>query len=200
MIATIVAAGEESCRLPLFIDRMPIYRRQRGRRQYWSVSLPITLGECDSPAPPTARVQRWVFDSGQEGEAKCLRSDLEAAGLDLAVGQLSALQLSTATGERVVLPAREADLWLFSNVPCLQRSPFRLRLDRGIAYQDVQRSHPEKMPRLIGMQVFRRARLQIRLDFAHSHFSVWTPGTLAADCAVFCRRALSGFSTVPISW
>jgi hypothetical protein len=174
-----------------------------GDELYWSVSLLVLVTEAGLPAPPAgAQPQRWVFDSGKEGEAACWRCDLEDAALDPAARRLAPLTVLPGHGPAQTRPTRDADIWLLSNIPALRDRPHRLELRSGIAFQDIpNRRTPQTLPPpLIGMRAFRRARLRVDIDFARAQVSLWTPGPWYRGCGLFLRRALSGFGTVPPPW
>jgi hypothetical protein len=200
-----------SATMPLFIDRHPFRVRPRHQGivrlpadadKHLSVTLAVLVTEqgLEFP-PPDSALQWWILDTGKEGEATCRRCDLEAAGLNPDKCQGEPKTMISAFGDRRTRPTRDADLWLLSNIPVMQNKPFRLELNGGIAFDDVSTPRaPDEMLPLIGMQAFRRARLQVLIDYAKGKVSIWTPGSLLASLALTARRALSGFSTVPMQW
>jgi hypothetical protein len=168
--------------MPLFIDRLPFHRwtdqTQAPPATYWAVALPVLVTEVGLPAPPpAAAVQEWFFDTGHASEAFAWRHHLVQAGLDpdqrRAPNRLSVI---SSAGGRALAHVREADFWLASNVPALQGSPFRMRIDRGVPFLNTPaRPDPHYQRPLLGMRVFRRAGLRVELDFAADAVSIWTP-------------------------
>jgi hypothetical protein len=117
-----------------------------------------------------------VLDTGFTGEAFAWRHHLEAAGLD--PDQERGIPLSlrwSATGGRVQVPTREADLWLVGNRPGV--GTFYLPLDGGVAFVDRRMAapDPELHRALIGLRTLRRARLTVEIDFASDTVSIRTP-------------------------
>ena len=59
--------------VPLFIDRLPLYawtrRTAEGRQRPLAVSLPLLPANKGRIHPPTARPQRWAFDTRFTAEA-----------------------------------------------------------------------------------------------------------------------------------
>jgi hypothetical protein len=190
--------------VPLFLDRLPLRERSvRRDTSYWSVSLEVLITDPGLASPPPgARPQRWIFDTGKEGEASCWRCDLEDAGLDTSIGRRAPITSAPAHGPTRTLPTRAADLWLLSNIPALRGRPYRIALPTGIAFQDIpnRRTPQTVVPPLIGMQAFLHAQLRVQIDFPRRRVSIWTPGPWYSGCALFVRRALSGFATLPPPW
>ena len=85
------------------------------------------------------------------------------------------MTVQTVSG-RVVVPVRDVDLWLVSNIPALQATPFRLVLHRGLAFLDSPAlPDPEHQRPLVGIRAMRSAGLRVEIDFAADTVSVWTP-------------------------
>ncbi len=114
--------------------------------------------------------------------------DRQAPGWDETVGELPRILATTPcpltalqfherrTYDRQLVPSREADLWLVSNIPSLSGQPHRLELVQGIPFQDITTlPDPHFQRPLIGMRAFRRARLRVELDFDAAVVSIWTP-------------------------
>jgi hypothetical protein len=104
---------------------------------------------------------------------------LKDAGLDPAQNHApKQAAVTTALGGKVVLPVRRAHLWLVSNLPAFQGTPYRMPLDPGIPFQDVEKIPDPKlnMP-LLGMRAMRAARLRVEIDFDHGTVSVRTSDT-----------------------
>jgi hypothetical protein len=138
----------------------------------------VILTESDVLVPlPTAPVQYWLFDPGFRGEAFAWRHHLQVAGLDPGINRiLYTTKLVWAVGNEQHVPGRDASLWLASNLPTLQGSPCRLELSRGILFRDDPKlPDPERNRPLLGLRLFRQARLKVELDFDHGTISVWTP-------------------------
>jgi hypothetical protein len=127
-------------------------------------------------------VQYWLFDTGYRGDAFAWRQHLQTAGLDPDVKRApGTARLAWAVGSEQYVPARDAKLWLLSNLPAFQGSPFRLELQRGILFRDVSDlPDPQWNRPLIGLRVLRRARLRVELDFDPGTISVWTPDDVEA--------------------
>jgi hypothetical protein len=173
--------------VPLFIDRQPLASWTDQTRSppvtHWAVTLPVLISEPGLLAPPAGLpVVVWYLDTGHDGEAFAWRHHLLAAGLDpdqrRAAGQIT---LTTSLGTRMQIPIRAADLWLVSNVPALQNSPFRLPLSRGIPFRDVPAIPDPHLNRpVIGMRTLHRARLRVELNCVDETVSVWTPDPVPA--------------------
>jgi hypothetical protein len=168
--------------VPLFIDRLPFHRwtdpTRTPPKDYWSVVLPLAITERGLPGPSAAAVvQHWRLDTGNTGEAFAWRHHLLTAGLDPDVQRAGGLmRVQTAIGREVLVPIREADLWLLSNLPAQANTPCLLKLDRGIAFRDVPSLPDPYFHRpLLGLQALRRAGLRLELDLAQDTISVWTP-------------------------
>jgi hypothetical protein len=167
--------------MPLFLDRLPLHRWTDQTRtpplEYWSVVFPVLVTESGLNAPPSGTPQQWVCDTGNNGEAFAWRRHLEAAGLDPDVRQsFRQVRAVVPGGRQLILPVREADLWLVSNVAAYQGAPHPLRLDRGVSFIDLPTIPDPNLNRpLIGMRALRRARLRVELDFGAGAVSVWVP-------------------------
>ncbi len=107
--------------MPLFIDRLPFHVWIDSTRTppltYWTVVLPVLVAEpMLSAPPPVAQVQEWVLDSGNRGEAFAWRHHIIQAGIDPDQGRLpQPMAIHTIAG-RVIVPVRDVDLWLVSNL------------------------------------------------------------------------------------
>ena len=128
--------------MPLFIDRLPFHQWVDGSRTppltYWSVVLPILVTEPTLLAPPpVAGVQEWVLDTGNRGEAFAWRHHLARAGVNPDQGRLPQAMTIRIVSGQVVVPVRAAHLWLVSNIPALQVTPYRIVLHRGLPFHDV---------------------------------------------------------------
>jgi hypothetical protein len=168
--------------MPLFIDRLPLHRwtdhTRTPPRSYWSVALPVLVTEAGLAGPPTgAPLQQWFFDSGHFGEAFAWRYHLLSAGLDPDLNRSPVrVRVTTSVGGRALVPIRQADLWLVSNLPAYRHTPCRLPLERGIPFQNIATLPDPQFNRpLIGTGALRRARLRIEIDFGADTVSVWTP-------------------------
>jgi hypothetical protein len=193
--------------MPLFLDRLPLLLRHKRSRageevELWSVALEVTVTEPGAPRPPaTTSPQRWIFDTGKDGDAACWRCDLEEAGLNPDLRQLEPVVSRGVSGPPQRLPTRNAALWLWSNIPAVRETPLRLELKRGIAFEDrPDRRSAGSIPPRVGMAAFRRAQLHVCVDLARATVSIWTPGSWRQSCGLFVRRALSGFATIPPPW
>jgi hypothetical protein len=165
----------------LFIDRLPFACWTDATRSpplsYWTVVLPVMLTEPSLLVPPAvALVQDWVLDTGNRGEAFAWRHHLLQAGLDPDQGRLpQPMTIRTVTGQTIV-PVRDVDLWLVSNLPGSPPEPYRLVLHRGLPFQDSPTiPDPHFQRPLIGVRALRSAGLRVEIDFAHDTASVWTP-------------------------
>jgi hypothetical protein len=167
--------------MPLFIDRLPFRHWTDATRtpplSYWSVVVPIILSEPGLTAPlSSVNVEDWVLDTGNRSDAFAWRQHLMQAGLDPDQNRKpQTLSVRTVSG-RLIVPVREAELWLVSNIPALQGNPYRITLQRGLAFHDLQRlPDPEFERPLIGLRALRMARVRVEIDFAGDTVSVWTP-------------------------
>jgi hypothetical protein len=168
--------------MPLFLDRLPLHfwtdRTRTPPQSHWSVVLPVLVTDPNLPAPPaSALAQSWCLDTGNTGEAFAWRHHLLTAGLD-PTKHLAPTRavLTSSLGARLLVRVRAADLWLVSNIPAHQGSPFRLHLDPGIPFHDIPTLPDPNLNRpLIGLRALRRAGLRVELDFANDTVSVWTP-------------------------
>jgi hypothetical protein len=192
--------------VPLFLDRLPLHvwtpETVLGARPRWSVSLPVVPTEAGLETPPArVRPQRWVLDTAFSGEALSWRHHLEEAGLNPDESLSGPVPFAGALGGGEDLPIREADVWLFSNVPGLRDRPLRLELSEGIAFPNVARLPDRRAPRpLIGMRALRRAGLRVVIDFATDTVSVWTPGPWYRNVFSVVRRTLWPRSAIPVRW
>ena len=167
--------------MPLFIDHLPFDHWTDITRTppstHWSIVLPIALTEPTLANPPAvASATDWVLDTGNRGEAFAWRHHLIQAGLDPDQLRLpSPITIRTVAG-RVTVPARYAHLWLVSNLPVLNPTPYRMVLHRGLPLHDVATRPDPKIQRpLIGIRALRAAGLKVEIDFANDTVSVWTP-------------------------
>ena len=167
--------------MPLFIDRLPFACWTDATRSpplsYWTVVLPIMVTEPSFLVPPpVSLVQDWVLDTGNRGEAFAWRHYLLQAGLDPDLGRLpQPMTIRTVTG-RAIVPVRDVDLWLVSNLPGQPLEPYRIVLHRGLPFQDTRTTPDPHFQRpLIGIRALRSAGLRVEIDFAHDRVSVWTP-------------------------
>jgi hypothetical protein len=129
-----------------------------------------------SAAPAISRVQDWVLDTGNRGEAFAWRQHLLLAGLDPDRGRLpQSMTIRTVTGKMSV-PVRDVDLWLVSNLPGSPTKPYRIVLHRGLPFLDTAAlTDPNFQRPLLGMRALRAAGLRTEIDFANDTISVWTP-------------------------
>ncbi|MBY0229551.1 MAG: hypothetical protein K2W96_09755 [Gemmataceae bacterium] len=166
--------------MPLFIDRLPFNRWVDATRQplveNWTIVLPVMLTDSTVVVPPVAGVQEWALDTGSRGEAFAWRHHLLQAGLDpLAYRLPRPMRIRTVSGQ-VIVPVREADLWLVSNIPALMSTPYRIPLASGVPFQDAPTlPDPHYNRPLIGMRALRTAGVRVELDFGADTVSVWTP-------------------------
>src|SRR5262245_51262450 len=110
--------------------------------------------------PPVSVIQEWALDTANRGEAFAWRQHLLIAGLDPEQERLPQPRIIQTVGGRISVPARQADLWLISNLPALQGAPYRIELLRGLPFRDVPRLPDPNLERpLIGIQALRSARL-----------------------------------------
>jgi hypothetical protein len=142
-----------------------------------------------------------VFDTAFTGDAFAWRHHLQAGGLEPDFRRLGPVRYGSALGITRLLPIRPANLWLVSNIPALRGKFFRLELDPGIAFRDVpQRPDPEFHRPLIGLRALHRAGVILQINLARATVSLWTPGPWHQNLALFLRRALFGFATLPPPW
>lgn len=166
--------------MPLFIDRLPFRRWLDATKapplEYWSIVLPILLTEPQLPAPPAnAWLWEWVLDTACRSEGLAWKHHLLQAGLDPRQRQFRTAAVRTVAGQ-VLLPVREADLWLVSTVSGLSATPYRIELLRGLTFQDSpQLPDPEFQRPILGLRAMRTAGLRVEIDFANDTVSVWTP-------------------------
>jgi hypothetical protein len=167
--------------MPLFIDRLPFHTWTDPTRTppltYWTVVLPVILAEPSlSSPPPIAQVHDWMLDTGNRGEAFAWRNHLTQAGIDPDQGRLpQQMTIRTVTGKAVV-PVRDVDLWLVSNLAVAPPDPYRIVLHRGLPFHDVTTiPDPHFQRPLIGIRALRSASLRVELDFLRDTISVWTP-------------------------
>jgi hypothetical protein len=192
--------------VPLFIDRLPLQYREvvsAGRRMLgWYALLPAILTEPEFAGPPAGASPRlWKFDSGCALDAAAWRFHLQGAGLDpTAPDKLDdeRAKIRGANDALEELPIRHAGLWLVSNIPALQQAPYRLGLSPGLPYYDRPPRRPAGLYPLLGMRAFRRARLEVKIDFDGGTLSVWTPGPRYRAVSQYLRRLPGRFATVPL--
>ena len=165
--------------MPLFIDRLPfdcwIDATRSPPLPYWTIVLPVMMAEPSlTVPPPVSRVQAWVLDTGNRGEAFARRHHLMQAGIDPDQGRMpQPMAIKTVTG-KIVVPVRDVDLWLVSNVSGL--TPYRIVLHRGLPFHDTPTvPDPHFQQPLIGIRALRSAGLRVEIEFAHDTISVWTP-------------------------
>ena len=167
--------------MPLFIDRLPFHQWTDATRTppltYWTVVLPVILTEPTLQAPPPVTgVQEWALDTGNRGEAFAWRHHLVQGGLDPDQGRMPQPMTIRTVAGRLSVPVRDADLWLVSNIPALQPTPYRISLHRGLPFFDVPTPPDPQFQRpLIGIRALRSAGLRVEIDFAADTVSVWTP-------------------------
>ncbi len=168
--------------MPLFIDRLPFHYWEDQTRTpplgYWTVVLPLRLTEANLPAPPAGQLpQDWVLDLGNRGEGYAWRHHLLSAGLDPDKNRLvRPIAITSVVGGKTIVPVRNADLWLVSNLPAFANAPYRMVLQRGLPFQDTTAiPDPQFQRPVIGVRALRRAGLRVEVDFARDTLSVWTP-------------------------
>jgi hypothetical protein len=192
--------------VPLFIDRLPLHAwippGSLSELPVWSVSLPIVVSDPGRLAPPLrVRPQRWVIDTRFSGEAFAWRQHLQELGLDPDALRVGTVHLTPLGGTPQPFPMRDADLWLFSNIPALRDKPWRLQLHEGLALRDVpELPSPEINCPMLGMRGLVQRGLTVKLDLIGNTVSVWTPGPWHRTLTLPVRRALSGFSRLPPPW
>jgi hypothetical protein len=141
------------------------------------------------------------MDTAFSGEAFAWRQHLQEVGLSPDADLLDSRRFGGALGAVEELPVRDADLWLFSNLPALRESPWRIELGEGLAFRNVPHlPNPQLNTPLIGIRALRRAGLRVYRDFARATVSVWTPGPWYAGMALAVRRGFSGRATLPMPW
>jgi hypothetical protein len=122
----------------LFIDRLPLYtwgpREASSDRRLLSVSVPLIVTNRRAVPRRGARPQRWAVDTRFTGEAYAWRHHLVEAGLDPDARRAGATFLTPLGGVPQEFPVRQADLWLVSNIPALETTPYCLELDRGLPF------------------------------------------------------------------
>lgn len=164
----------------LFIDRLPFRRWIDATRTppyaNYAIVLPILLTEPKAQSPPgTLLPEDWVLDTGNRGEAFAWRHHLLQAGLDPDKLRMGTMGVRTVAG-RVTVPRRDAALWLVSNIPALQASPYLIELHKGLAFNDVPTvPDPELQRPLLGIRAMRTGGLRVEIDFDADTVSVWTP-------------------------
>ena len=171
--------------MPIFIDRLPFHVWTDATRSpplpYWTIVLPVMVIEPLLTGPPgVSRVQEWVLDTGNRGEALAWRHYLLQAGIDPNHRRLPRpITIHTVAG-KVTAPVRDVDLWLVSNLSVSPPDPYRIVLHRGLPFMDVPTVPDPRFQRpLIGMRALRSAGLKVEIDFAHDTVSVWTPDPVA---------------------
>ena len=167
--------------MSLFIDQFPFHCWTDATRtpplSHWTIVLPIVLTEPMLLNPPSVTTATdWALDTGNRGEALAWRYHLIQSGLDPDQDRLPFPRSIRTVAGQLTVPVRDADLWLVSNVPALQATPYRMVLHRGLPFRDVpSRPDPEFQRPLIGMRALRSAGLKVEIDFANDTISVWTP-------------------------
>ena len=128
--------------MPLFIDRMPFHSWVDLTRSppvpHWIIVLPVMVSEpLLMNAPAAVIVQDWELDTGNRGEGFAWRYHLLQAGLDPNQNRLPhSMTIRTVSG-KVVVPVRDIDLWLVSNLTVLPPTPYRIALQRGLPFLDI---------------------------------------------------------------
>src|SRR5258708_40143576 len=86
---------------------------------YWSAELYVLATDRGVASPAAGAAPRqWGLDTGNTDEALAWRYHLLSVGLDPDVRRAPVLRKIPVTGGNTIsLPAREADLWLVSNLP-----------------------------------------------------------------------------------
>jgi hypothetical protein len=109
-------------------------------------------------------------------EAFAWRHHLVLANIDPDQGRLpQPMAIQTVAGKAIV-PVRDVDLWLLSNLPGTPPAPHRLVLHRGLPFHDSPGIPDPYFQRpLLGIRALRSAGLKIEIDFAHDTITVWTP-------------------------
>jgi hypothetical protein len=189
----------------LFIDRLPLYtwtrRTAAGLQRLVAVSLPLHISEKGRRPPPGRRPQRWAVDTRFTAEAFAWRSHLLEAGLNPSEDLNGTQSLAPLGSPPQLFPLRNADLWLVSNIPHLQQTPWPLPVLQGIAFPE-QRSVPDpdvNCP-LLGMRALHAAGLRLAIDFRRETVSVWTPGSPLHAFGRFVRRLPAAFAVAPPAW
>lgn len=131
------------------------------------------MGTCPLP---TAHGEDWAIDTGATGDAFAWRHHLERSGLDPDTEQVGFTAIRQYDGRSVMAPVRRANLWIASNLP--DTRPFRLPLNRGVAFIDAVVGSPDAQLHrpLIGMSALIRAGLKLEIECASRTVSIWTPG------------------------
>ncbi len=123
------------------------------------------------------------------------------AGLNPDVHRNGSIFLTPLGGRPQEFPLRSADLWLVSNIPTLRDFPYRIELDDGIAFRNVQSlPNPESNCPLLGMHALESSGLKILTDFASETVSVWVPASWYQGAWLLMHRLPSGFSRLPEPW
>jgi hypothetical protein len=168
--------------VPLFLDRFPFHcwtdHTRIPPQEHWSVVLPVVLTEPGLATPlPAAPTQLRVFDTGTRGEAFAWRQHLVSAGLDPDTDRYpQSVTITSAVGGKEALPIRPALLWLVSNLPAFQGTPWRLELLPGLPFRDAPNyPDPEFHRPLLGLRPLLRTGLKVELDFARKTVCLWTP-------------------------
>jgi hypothetical protein len=174
--------------VPLFLDRVPLHtwtdQTKSPPKTYWSVVVPIIVTERGGPAPPAnAPVQQWALDTANTGEAFAWRYHLLTAGLDPDTKRVAAnITVTSSLGSKIIVPIRDAVLWLVSNIPARHGSPLRLALDQGIPFRDVPTIPDPYFQRpIIGIRALRKAGLKVEIDFAQDTLSLWTQDAIGQN-------------------
>lgn len=171
--------------MPLFIDRVPFHcwtdATRTARLSQWTIVLPIVLTEPMQLNPPSVTsAADWMLDTGTRGEAFAWRHHLVQAGLDPDQDRMPLPMMIRTVSGQIIVPVRDADLWLVSNIPAFHSTPYRMVLHRGLPFRDVPtRPDPIFQRPLIGIRALRAAGLKLEIDFANDTVSVWTPDPIA---------------------
>ena len=167
--------------MPLFIDRLPFHCWTDPTRtpplSYWTVVLPVFVTDPALASPPAgAQEQQWALDTGNRGEAFAWRHHMVLAGLDPDQLRMPQPMTITTVVGKTIVPVRDVDLWLLSNLLPSPLAPYRIVLHRGLPFHDVTKIPDPNFQRpLIGVRALRSAGLKVEIDFAHDTVSVWTP-------------------------
>jgi hypothetical protein len=190
----------------LFLDRVPFHSwthvTSAGEEiQFWSPSVQVIPADPVIAEPPSgAALQRWRLDTGCTGDSFAWRSHLRAAKLDPYMGARSSAVLLGGGSTRQEVLIRPGSLWIYSNIPCLRPSPFRLTI-RGITFVDRDVVGPADFSApVIGFQALRRSGVKVHLDFYRDTLSLWIPATWARTMGVAARRWLNLCTREPVRW
>lgn len=107
----------------------------------------------------------------------------------------------TADGARFWRPTTRVKLWLYSNIPELERDPYPVYISPSLPFQDGPLpTHIDAnyfLP-LLGLGPVLRAGLDIRINPGGDSISVWVPDRTKsrfARIALWLRRCTAGFPT-----